>query len=954
MRYQRRICFFVMTTLAATWAAGFSRAEDAPAAKPTGDAQRAAVKPAADAKPAAQKKLFNFREITLDNGLRVITLEDFSCPIVNVQVWYHVGSKDENPERQGFAHMFEHMMFRGTERLGPTDHMDLVRQAGGECNAYTAFDQTVYHETLAAHQLELALWLEADRMAGLKIDQGSFDTERKVVEEERRMGLNRPFGTVMEKVMAEVFHEHPYRWTPIGKIPHLRSAAVQELRDFWNKYYVPNNATLVVAGAVKHAEAQQLAKRHFAWIPRGVDPPRVKIEEPWPAAGRTVTIKEDNAPAPIVGVLFRTVPMTHPDHVPLDLLSSILVGDDSSRMYRSLVVDKKVAVSAIDISQSLEQDGLFFAGAIVPPFGAKPDAAVKALDEEIEKLRSGPITEHELLKAKNRALKHVVTQTLTVEGKASALGEAAVLEGNPERANDILDDIRRVTREDLERVAREYLVPDRQIKVLIPSTGMAAGPKKNPEEDAPITAQPEQQAPRPGRPGVSRPSGFFPAPPLAAPLDVDPPPLAHTTHTLKNGLKLLIVPNHEVPLVSATLGLLAGGWTETKPGTASMTLDMITKGTKHHDEAQLADELGTYAISLSGTGGMDASSVSANCLTEELERTLGLLGEVVREPTFPKPEFEDNLQQTLTGLRVSSREPAYIARRELRRKMYGEHPYARTATGEVKDVEALELADLPAWWNKFARPDSAVLILSGDIDDARGLALAEKVFGDWKVDGDKPAIKLPDPPPAAATGILLVDRSDATQSQIYAGQLGITRHDPRYPASRVIDGYFGGAFSSRLNETIRVKRGLTYGAGGGFHAQRFAGDFTVNTFSKTESTAEALSAVFDEIKRLKSEPPSADELRKTKAFLVGNFPMDRETPMQMASELWMLAVNDLPENYFDQELRSVVRADEPACMELIENVVRPDQMVVVVVGSADLLKAGLEKIAPVTVIKAKE
>ena len=239
-------------------------------------------------------------------------------------------------------------------------------------------------------------------MAGLKIDQGSFDTERKVVEEERRMGLNRPFGTVMEKVMAEVFHEHPYRWTPIGKIPHLRSAAVQELRDFWNKYYVPNNATLVVAGAVKHAEAQQLAKRHFAWIPRASTHRAVKIEEPWPAAGRTVTIKEDNAPAPIVGVLFRTVPMTHPDHVPLDLLSSILVGDDSSRMYRSLVVDKKVAVSAIDISQSLEQDGLFFAGAIVPPFGAKPDAAVKALDEEIEKLHSGPITEHELLKAKNR------------------------------------------------------------------------------------------------------------------------------------------------------------------------------------------------------------------------------------------------------------------------------------------------------------------------------------------------------------------------------------------------------------------------------------------------------------------------------------------------------------------------------------------------------------------------
>ena len=702
-------------------------AADAPASKPTA--------PSSDAKATGDGKLFDFREMTLDNGLRVITLEDFSCPIVNVQVWYHVGSKDEHPERQGFAHMFEHMMFRGTERLGPTDHMDLIRQAGGECNAYTSFDQTVYHETLAAHQLELALWLEAERMSALKIDQTSFDTERKVVEEERRMGLNAPFGTVYEKVMAEVFREHPYRWTPIGKIPHLRSAEVQELRDFWMRYYVPNNATLVIAGAVKHAAAQQLAKRHFSWIPRGAEPPRVDVEEPWPEAKRTVTIKEDIAPAPVVGVLFRTVPLAHPDCVPLDLLTRILVGDDSSRLYRSLVAEKKLAVDAIDISQSLEQEGLLFVGAVINPLGGKPTATMEALEEEIEKLRSGAISDRELLKARNQELKATVTQTLTVEGKASALGRAAVLEGDPAKANDRLAAIRRVTLDDLARVARKYLSPQRQINVDIPSTGLAgaaAGSRKNPEEDAPITAKPEAQTPRPGRPGVTRPNAYFPAPPLAAPLDVEPPPLAHTTHTLDNGLKVMVVPNHEVPFVSVTLGLLAGAWTEDKPGTASMALDMITKGTAKHDEAQLADELGTYAVSLSGSGGMDSSTVTTNCVTDQLDRAVRLLGEVVREPTFPADEFDSTRKQTLTSLRISSREPAYIARRELKRKVYGEHPYARTATGEVKDVERLEIADLPAWWRKFARPDMAVLILSGDIDDARALDLAKSVFGEWR------------------------------------------------------------------------------------------------------------------------------------------------------------------------------------------------------------------------------
>jgi len=908
-------------------------------------------------KPAAEAKLFDYRQITLDNGLVVLTLEDFSCPIVNVQVWYHVGSKDENPERQGFAHMFEHMMFRGTERLGPTDHMDLIRQAGGECNAYTSFDQTVYHETLASHQLELALWLEAERMSALKIDQNSFDVERKVVEEERRIGLNSPFGTVSEKVMAEVFTQHPYRWTPIGRIPHLRSAAVSELRDFWNRYYVPNNATLVVAGAVKHAEAQQLAKRHFNWIPRGKAPPTVNIKEPFATAQRTVTIKEANAPAPVVGAIFRTVPLKDPDHTPLELLAKILVGDDSSRLYRSLVAEKKLAVQAIDISQSLEQEGLFFVGAIVPPFGAKPEAALAELNAQLERLRTGPITERELTKAKNQALKSAVTDTLTVEGKASALARAAVLEGDPAKANEQLANIRKVTIADLERVARKYLAPDRQIVVNIPSSGLSgalSGPQKNPEEDAPITAKPETQAPRPGRPGVNRPENFFPSAPLAGPLDLQAPSFDHTAHTLPNGMKVIVIPNHEVPFISAQLGLLAGAWTETKPGSASLALDMITKGTKKYDEAQLADELGTYAISLGGSGGMDSATVNANCLTEQLDRTMELLGEVVLSPTFPTDEYEGVQRQTLTGLRVSSRNPVYLAQRALRRAMFGEHPYSRATTGEASDVEELKLDDLTGWWKKFARPDMAVLILSGDIDDARAMELATKTFGDWKADGAKPEVKLAAPPAATSTRVLLVDQPQSTQSQIRVGQLGITRHDPQYFFSRVVDGYFGGSFSSRLNTAIRVKKGLTYGANGGFHAQRFAGDFSVSTFSKTESTAEALVAVMDEIKRLKAEPPTEDELRKTKAFLVGNFPLERETPFQTAYELWLIETNGLPAGYFEQELQAVAKTGEKECVQLIQDVVRPDQMTIVVVGKAAEIQAALEKVAPVTVVKSKD
>ncbi|MHC5120832.1 MAG: M16 family metallopeptidase, partial [Planctomycetota bacterium] len=211
-------------------------------------------------------RLFDYQQLTLDNGLEVITLEDFSCPIVSVQVWYGVGSKDEKPDRQGYAHMFEHMMFKGTDRVSEKDHFDLLRKVGGTCNAYTSFDQTVYYETLPVDQIELALWLEAERMSFLKIDQYAFDTERKVVEEELRMRENQPYGNVFKKMAAELFTEHPYRWTPIGKLSHLRSTSVPELRQFWIDHYVPNNATLIIVGAIEHKKAQSLANDYFGWI----------------------------------------------------------------------------------------------------------------------------------------------------------------------------------------------------------------------------------------------------------------------------------------------------------------------------------------------------------------------------------------------------------------------------------------------------------------------------------------------------------------------------------------------------------------------------------------------------------------------------------------------------------------------------------------------------------------
>lgn len=902
-----------------------------------------------------QSGKFDYRQTELKNGLKVVTLEDHSCPIVAVHLWYHVGSKDENPERQGFAHMFEHMMFRGTDRLGPTGHFDLVRQTGGDCNAHTTFDQTVYVQTLPANQLELALWLESERMSFLKIDQDSFDTERKVVEEERRLGVNRPYGTVLEKVLTDVFQVHPYRWSPIGNIAHLRAASVSELRDFWTRYYVPNNATLVIVGDIKHAKAQALAQKYFGWIPRYDDPPRVTVVEPPLTKPKHMTLKEENAPAPVCGVLFRTVPIAHDDTYALQMLAMIVGGGESSRLYRELVADKQLAVMAAGAAFSIEQSGFFAVGAVMTPWGAKIDAVQEALERHLDRIRKEPVTEQELTKARNQLLAGMVTENLTIVSKASVLGSAAVLEGDVSRVNHRIERIREMTPADLLRVAQQYLKPEQAYDIRIESNllGSLFGKKKNTEEEAPITATPETNPPAPGRKGLSRPADRPAAPPIAKQLPVDPTP-KFVSRTLSNGIKVLVVENHEIPYVSTALNLRFGAYAESKTGAASMACSLLTKGTASHTEAQLSDELETYAISLSGSADADDASVSLSCVTDQLDRGMKLLGEVVRTPTFPEDEFDKMRKQIRTGLAISSNEPSYLADRELRRRLYGaSHPYSRTSTGELEDVDALTVADARAWWSKFARPDACVLIFAGDIRPARAFALAESTFGDWKPSGELPKVEIPAVPAPSATHIYLVDKA-SSQSQIRVAQPGITRLSPGYFTSRMVSDYFGGAFSSRLNETIRVKKGLTYGASGGFSAARFAGSFRVSTFSKTEGVAEAVQTVLDEISRLRAEAPSGDELSKARDHFLGGFAGQRETPQAVAGDLWLIESENLPADYLKRLLDGVAAATPDACVKLAKQEIDPSKLIVVVVGPANKLKEPLEKIAPVTVISSDD
>jgi zinc protease len=899
-----------------------------------------------------------FRMKTLANGMRVIVSEDRSAPIAAVQVWYHVGSKDENPERQGFAHMFEHMMFRGTGHTSDKDHFEFIRSVGGDNNAYTSFDNTTYIQKVPASQVEMVLWLESERMAFLEINDRNFQVERKVVEEERRVGLERPYGDALEKLLPQMFTTHPYRWTPIGNIPALRAATSAELQQFWETYYVPNNATLVVVGDVNSDDIFAMAEKYFGWMPRGADPPRVTVREPEQTAPREFRIKVENGPVPIVGIAYFAPEVGHPDGEALSILMTVLGGGESSRVYRALVDEKRSAMVAMGGAFSLEQAGIAGVGAVLAPLG-DTRKALADLQAEIERIRRDGITEEELEKARNQALLARIAQLSSVESKASALGNAAVIEGDPRRVNSSIDRIRAVTLEDVKRVANTYLADSRRNEITIESSiagflfGKMVKPKAQ-EEEAPVAQSPEGARFGGGKPGLERPEFYGEKPPVAEmrlAFDYEKP----KTVTLDNGLRVVIAEDSEIPLVTYTLGVRYGAFADPAgaPGTASAAASTITRGTENYTYKAFTDLTDRHAISVGASASLDSTTVTASAMTEFAPLALELMAEVVRRPTFPKEEFTKFIDQQKTGLAISEASPEEIARRILRERIYGTHPYARTASGLVKDQDKLTADGARQWWYTYVRPDRSVLYIAGDVDREDVLALVKKHFGDWGAEGKAPKVALPEIPRPEDTTIYLVDKKAAGQAQIAAGHLGITRASKDYPYALIAGQAFGGSFGSRLNETIRVQKGLTYGAFGGFSASRFAGQFTVGTFTKTDKAPETVEVLLGEVDRLLDQPLDDKEVRSAKNYILGSWGVQRETPQDRIADWWLIESNDLPADYFKTLMGRVSKASPRDVARAMRRLVHPDKLSVIVVGDAAALKARLEKLAPVTVLNEK-
>jgi zinc protease len=427
------------------------------------------------ARAATRPTRLDYTMTTLPNGMKVVFLEDHSTPIVHTEVWYHVGSKNEKPGRTGFAHLFEHMMFKGSKNVEPEGHPSWISSIGGQSNAYTTEDATVFWQTTPAQYLPLVLWLEADRLASLRINEDVFKKEREVVKEERRMRIdNQPYGRLNELIYDQAFTVHPYKHPTIGSMVDLEAASVDDVRDFFHTYYVPSNATVVIVGDFETKEAQELVNRYLARVPKSDRPvPRDIPREPPQTKERRLTL-EENWPLPAVVVAHHITFDGDPDSYPLHIASKVLSDGQSSRIYRKLVYEKQLALAAFGGGNIIEDPNLFYAVAIVQP-GHTPEETIDALIAELDRLRNEPISPNELQQAKNQFARDYMFGRESNKDKASQLGHAAVIHNDIKTADGEFDIFMNITQADVQRVAQKYFTPENRLVMTIMPRVAASG-----------------------------------------------------------------------------------------------------------------------------------------------------------------------------------------------------------------------------------------------------------------------------------------------------------------------------------------------------------------------------------------------------------------------------------------------------------------------------------------------
>jgi len=878
-----------------------------------------------------------FEEYHLKNGLRVILHEDKSTPVVAVNLWYHVGSKNEVIGRTGFAHLFEHMMFQGSKNYND-EYFYPLQEAGASINGSTNPDRTNYFEVVPSNFLELALFMESDRMGGLldAMTQEKLDNQRDVVKNERRQSYdNQPYGTAFEKMFAQMFPPpHPYNWTTIGSLDDLTAASMDDVKAFFRQYYVPNNVSLVIAGDFDKKQAKEWVEKYFGPIKRGDD-----IKRPSPAApklnGETRKTFEDSVQLPRLYMAWESTPAYSADEPALDILSSILTSGRGSRLEGSLVYDKQVSQDVRAFNYALEAGGMFIIQSTAKP-GNSLDNIEKDINIELERIKKDPPTKEEVDRAVNSIESQTIYGMQTVLGKANQMNGYATFLDKPNYFQADLDRYSKVTPTDVQKAANRFLTKDRFVMSFVPRTSTAKSAANTaankPTSKAAKDEKKEDYSANLPKPG---PNPSFTLPSIEK-------------TKLSNGLNVWVVKQSELPIVSMNMVFNSGGTAdpEDRAGLASFTASLLNDGTKTRSAVEIANQLQSIGAFVGTGSGWDSANVTMQTLTRNMDKALDIYSDIIVNPVFPEDELETLRKRMLVSLIQRKDNPNAISNVVYNALLYGkDNPYGKSLGGDESSVKALTQKEIKDFYLANYLPNNATLIVVGDTDSKTLMPKLEKAFSGWKA-GDAVNTEVPETTASdMMPGIYIVDKPGAAQSVISIGQIGVPRDNPDYFPLTVMNSILGGQFSARVNMNLREDKGYTYGARTTWAFRKGAGPFEASADVQTAVTKESVQEFMKELNGIRGGIPVTNtELEYSKQSLIRRFPSGFETVGQISNQLSNLVVYSLPDSYFNSYIQNIQAVSAKDVDRVANKYLTPDKMAIVIVGDKSVIEPKLKEI----------
>lgn len=881
----------------------------------------------------ASEPLVKLEKFELSNGLRVILSEDHSSPIIGYAIYYNVGSRNEVKGRTGFAHLFEHMMFQGSENVPRNMHHMWIGRAGGNDNGSTSQDRTNYFATIPSNQLELVLWLESDRMKSLKITKENFENQRATVKEEKKQSYdNQPYSEGRAKLYELVFESFPYRHTVIGSMEDLDAATVEDAQEFFNTYYAPNNAVLAIVGDFNPAEAKRLVEKYFGTIPARVPPPPVIINEPEREREKRITLIDKYANIPALFVGYGIPKRGEKDTYALELLGDILFSGESSRMFQKLVREKEVAVSVSGGANAMRGAGIFTMTIMVRP-DKKPEEALQLALEEIEKVKKESVTPDELKKVKSRLKTNFINRLESKLSRAMLLCEFELYDGDANLINFELDKYMAVTEKDISDVAEKYFsAKNRSVVTVLPSTYKL--PDESFRKNVPFNENPIQYKFPPSKERI-----------------------------LSNGLYVQFFENHSLPKVTIQFSFKGGAYYEPegKDGISQLLASIMRTGSKNYPAKTLQEKLDLLGASLDISSGPDRITVTTTTLSENLKEVLNIIADVIMNPSFEENEINRQIRNFKARLLQQRSSPLFLASEMLYKQVFKDYPYSRITTPggapyvnifqvlpSEKLLNEVKRNDLVEYHKKFFIPNETLIFAFGDCKSEDFFKELERVFSGWK---KGPAIKDPQfplPKVPSKRVLYLVDRPGSVQSYILIGNLLFPRNSKDYIplmiGNKILGGgrHIGGGGTGRLFMNLREEKGWTYGCYSWVMPFVHSGIFAINTEVRTEVTAPAVKEILKEVERLREGDFTEEDIKYSKSFLSGVLPLVNEGASGIISAASTIKINGLPSNYWDTYPEQVKGVKTEEIKKAVEKYIHLNNAVLVVVGDASKIESELK------------